>query len=183
MKKRFLIISLTVLGLLLSGCSDTTSEGSKNPIADESNSSILDEDNSSTSDESNSSILDEDNSSTSDESNESIVGDNNTTTSNENEEPIIDENNNSTSDNTSSPVVITPPVVSTITIEVIRCDNSNALSATDDCGSALVSDYYTCIQDGDSLVKESSNTTVKLLHDSQNNKKVCVQTGTAYLIR
>ena len=68
-------------------------------------------------------------------------------------------------------------------VKVIKCDNSNATSATDDCGNALVPNHYTCIQGGDSLVQESSGTTVEILHDSKNNKKVCVKSGSAHLIR
>ena len=68
-------------------------------------------------------------------------------------------------------------------IKVIKCDNSNTASATDDCGNSLVPNHYTCIQEGDSLAQDSSGTTVEILHDSNNNKKVCVKSGSAHLIR
>ena len=67
-------------------------------------------------------------------------------------------------------------------VAIINCDNSNSGTGTNDCGDALVPDYYTCIQDGDTLVKEDDNTSVEIIH-SGSNKKVCVVSGTAHILR
>jgi hypothetical protein len=42
---------------------------------------------------------------------------------------------------------------------------------------------YITIQDNDLLVKDDSNTTVKIVHDSNGTKTICVVTGSAHLIR
>lgn len=42
---------------------------------------------------------------------------------------------------------------------------------------------YTTIQTNDLLVKDDENTTVKIVHDSNSTKTICVVTGSAHLIR
>jgi len=42
---------------------------------------------------------------------------------------------------------------------------------------------YTTIQTNDLLVKDDSNTTVKIVHDSNGTKTICVLSGNAHLIR
>lgn len=49
-----------------------------------------------------------------------------------------------------------------------------------DCNTPPV---YTSIQTGDVLVKETTPTTVNIVHDSNNNKEVCVSSGMAHLLR
>lgn len=70
-----------------------------------------------------------------------------------------------------------------ISIEVISCDNSNSQTATNDCGDSNIPDYYTCIQENDLLIKDDSNTIVKIISDTQDSKKVCVLSGSAHLER
>lgn len=68
-------------------------------------------------------------------------------------------------------------------ITIINCDNSNDLIADHSCDNVIVPDYYTCIQSGDTLVKDDSNTIIKVIGDSNDNKKVCVVSGSAHLLR
>ena len=42
---------------------------------------------------------------------------------------------------------------------------------------------YITLQTNDLLVKDDSNTTIKVTHDSNNTKQVCVATGSAHIIR
>ncbi len=42
---------------------------------------------------------------------------------------------------------------------------------------------YTTIETGDLLVKEVTPTEVIIVHDNNNNKKVCVISGSAHLLR
>lgn len=49
-----------------------------------------------------------------------------------------------------------------------------------DCNG--ISDFTT-IQSGDTLIKSSTSTTIDLRHLSDNTKKVCVLSGSAYLER
>lgn len=44
-------------------------------------------------------------------------------------------------------------------------------------------DTYITILSGDTLVKENNNTTVSIYHDINNLKKICISTGSAYLLR
>jgi len=68
-------------------------------------------------------------------------------------------------------------------IYVVNCDNTNSVNSTNDCGNADIPDYYTCIKSNDTLVKETDNTTVEIVHNSNGTKKVCVKSGGAYLLR
>lgn len=54
-------------------------------------------------------------------------------------------------------------------IPIIACNNTTPV--------------YTNIQTGDLLVKEVTPTTVDIVQDSNNNKKVCVINGLAHLLR
>lgn len=42
---------------------------------------------------------------------------------------------------------------------------------------------YTPIQINDTLVKTDTNTSVQIVHDSNDTKKVCTTIGSAYLLR
>ena len=42
---------------------------------------------------------------------------------------------------------------------------------------------YITLQSNDLLVKDTANTSVKIVHDGNNNKKVCVVSGSAHIIR
>lgn len=42
---------------------------------------------------------------------------------------------------------------------------------------------YTIIQINDLLVKDNSDTTVKIVHDSNGTKTICIVSGSAHLIR
>jgi len=42
---------------------------------------------------------------------------------------------------------------------------------------------YTIIQSGDTLVKDSDNTSIITVFNSDGLKKVCVQTGSAHILR
>ena len=69
-----------------------------------------------------------------------------------------------------------------ISTVVVLCDNSNSATATNDCGDSSIPDYYTCLKDGDTLIEDDANSIVKIIH-TPTNKKVCVQSGTAHIIR
>lgn len=42
---------------------------------------------------------------------------------------------------------------------------------------------YITLQEGDLLVKDNDNTSIKIIHNINNTKQVCVRTGSAHLIR
>lgn len=42
---------------------------------------------------------------------------------------------------------------------------------------------YTDIKKGDLLVKQTDSTVVQIIHDSNDNKKICVVSGAAHLLR
>ena len=42
---------------------------------------------------------------------------------------------------------------------------------------------YTTMQDNDLLVEDSDSTLLQIIHDSNGTKKVCIQTGSAHIIR
>lgn len=54
-------------------------------------------------------------------------------------------------------------------ITIVDCNNTNP--------------QYTNIEDKDVLVKDSQNTQITIIHDSNNTKKVCVISGSAHLVR
>lgn len=58
-------------------------------------------------------------------------------------------------------------------IFVIDCNTS---------GAVIPDDYITMLS-GDVLVQEADNTVVTTYHDINGNKKVCTDSGIAYLIR
>jgi len=89
----------------------------------------------------------------------------------------------SSSDNYDSNETNTSDLNTTAGIEIIACDNSNSDTATNDCGDTETPDYYTCIQSGDTLEKQEENTIVEIITLSDNTKKVCVKSGTAYIVR
>lgn len=45
-----------------------------------------------------------------------------------------------------------------------------------------IPDGYTSLSSGDTIVKDSDDTEVVIYHDSDGNKKICVSTGSAYII-
>jgi hypothetical protein len=47
---------------------------------------------------------------------------------------------------------------------------------------ATISAYIT-MKSGDVVVKEDDNTTIKIYHDANDNKKVCLVNGSANLVR
>lgn len=64
--------------------------------------------------------------------------------------------------------------------------NSEERIQIEDCNSTTVVTIpadYTTMQSGDVLVQEATNTTVTTYHDVNNTKKVCTQSGIAFLIR
>jgi len=52
-------------------------------------------------------------------------------------------------------------------IDIVKCDTNTS----------------TVIVTNDLLVKDDSNTTVKIVHDANGTKTICVLTGSAHLIR
>ncbi len=54
-------------------------------------------------------------------------------------------------------------------VTIVTCSDSNPI--------------FTTIESGDLLVKEVTPTSVNIVHDTDDNKKVCVITGSAYLLR
>lgn len=61
----------------------------------------------------------------------------------------------------------------TIQIDVIRCDTANA----------VIPDDYISMYTGDVLVSETDDTVVTTYHDINEIKKICVDSGSAYLER
>lgn len=49
--------------------------------------------------------------------------------------------------------------------------------------SAANIDSYITIQSGDTLIKEEDNTSVSIYHDLNDIKKVCLVSGSAYLLK
>ena len=49
--------------------------------------------------------------------------------------------------------------------------------------SALDIDTYETLLSNDTVVKDDSNTTVSIYHDSNGNKKVCLVNGSAHIVR
>ena len=62
------------------------------------------------------------------------------------------------------------------TTEIVLDNSSNTITVTS-C------ENYIIINDGDSLVKDTTDTVVKIIHDSNNVKKVCVVSGSAHIVR
>jgi len=64
-------------------------------------------------------------------------------------------------------------------IDVVNCDGSG--TGLNDCVN------FTCIKKGDTLVSNSNNTVLEIIHNSNNSKKVCVKqttpAGSAKIIR
>ena len=56
---------------------------------------------------------------------------------------------------------------------------------TVNCIGASVADIatYTPLQSGDTLVKDDDNTSVKIYHDVNGIKKVCLVSGSAHILR
>lgn len=56
-----------------------------------------------------------------------------------------------------------------------------------DTGSTKITvancETYTTVKTNDLLVKDDSNTTIKIVHDINGTKQVCVSVGSAHIIR
>ena len=50
------------------------------------------------------------------------------------------------------------------------------------CDSGTI-DTYTQLQSGDVIIKDEDNTTINTYHDIDGNKKICVDTGSAHIVR
>jgi len=59
-------------------------------------------------------------------------------------------------------------------ITIIGCKDASVIVIPDD---------YTSMQSGDVLVKDTSLTVVSVYHTVTGNKKICVENGSAHLIR
>jgi len=66
---------------------------------------------------------------------------------------------------------------------IVDCNNSNSDIGINDCGNEDTPDYYTCLESNDTIIKDNNNTTIQILHDIDDNKKVCVQSGSAYVLK
>jgi len=62
-------------------------------------------------------------------------------------------------------------------IDVINCDLSNSNHALNDCIG------YTCINKKDTLVSNTNDTVLQIIHFNNDDKKVCVQNGSAHILR
>lgn len=58
-----------------------------------------------------------------------------------------------------------------------RFDTGNEKVIVSNC------ETYITIQVDDLLVKDSTNTTIKIVHDANDTKQVCVVSGSAHIIR
>jgi len=65
-------------------------------------------------------------------------------------------------------------------ITITTCSTPSTGTIT--CGSGTIPNNYTCIESGDTLVKVDSNTTVQIVQNP-NSKMVCIDSGSAYLLR
>ena len=68
-------------------------------------------------------------------------------------------------------------------IVIIDCNNSNNDIGVNDCGDSTVPDYYTCLKSNDTIVNTTDDTNVSIVHDIDDNKKVCTLNGSAYILR
>jgi len=87
--------------------------------------------------------------------------------------------------------LITTAVIGTIIIGFSACsDDGQFKNAQDkifitDCNQTgvVIPDGYISMLSGDTLVQEANNTVVTTYHDINGTKKVCADSGIAYLIR
>lgn len=69
---------------------------------------------------------------------------------------------------------------SQIRVVIVNCNGIGPVDAVDDCAAGV--DHHTCIESGDTLVQSDSITTIEIV-EVNNNKKVCVTSGSAYILR
>jgi len=62
-------------------------------------------------------------------------------------------------------------------INVINCDLSNSADALNNCIG------YTCVNKNDTLVSNTNDTVLQIIHFNNDDKKVCVQNGSAHILR
>ena len=84
-------------------------------------------------------------------------------------------------------------VIITISIGFSACSDDGNFSDTDsndtvsitDCNETglTIPDDYTTMLSADTLVQDATNTVVTTYHNISGTKKVCIESGTAYIIR
>jgi len=52
-----------------------------------------------------------------------------------------------------------------------------------DCNSSVDVADYSALQSGDVIVKDEDNTSISTYHDIDGNKRVCVDNGSAHIVR
>lgn len=69
------------------------------------------------------------------------------------------------------------------------CGGGGGGGSSSDEGTEIVScsvseniEDYTSLQSDDVIVKDSDDTVISIFHDSDENKKVCVVSGSAYIL-
>ena len=61
--------------------------------------------------------------------------------------------------------------------------NANIIPIDVNCTTPATISTYITLQSDDVIVKEENNTTISIYHDINLNKKVCLVSGKAYIIR
>ena len=84
-------------------------------------------------------------------------------------------------------------VISIIAISFTACgdgsdasfSNSEEKIVIKDCNTtgAVIPTDFTTMQSADTIIKKETTTTITTYHDISGNKKVCVDMGSAYLLR
>jgi len=63
-------------------------------------------------------------------------------------------------------------------------ENSETMIPIDvNCTTPATIATYITVNSGDAIVKEEENTTISIYHDINGTKKICLESGKAYIIR
>lgn len=80
-------------------------------------------------------------------------------------------------------IYITLAIISAMTL--VGCGGGGGTSEGSNSTTIIpitTCDTYTTVVTGDSIVRDSSNTTVKII-DADGSRKICVATGSAHIVR
>lgn len=62
-------------------------------------------------------------------------------------------------------------------------NDTQTIPITIACTTPAVIDTYITLQSNDVIVKDSSDTSIIIYHDQDNIKKVCLESGSAHIVR
>lgn len=76
-------------------------------------------------------------------------------------------------------------IIALITLLFSACGNEGDGKFDTGNSKIIISncETYTTVQAGDLLVKDDDNTSIKIIHNIDDSKEVCVLTGSAHFIR